>query len=268
MIAATCQKWTQTIAISWSNHLAYKLNFFLQVIGPTLIFFFIKVSLWDAIYGISPEMEIQGYDLQGMISYQGWVMVVTLLAQGHTSMKLSEDIRLGRISAYLIYPFTLWQFQFCSFIAFQGIQLLVASVSLVTLVLISFIELPGMGTILIGLAYCTLVGVFWFSVQYIIGLFSFWLEETWVLRVLVSIAASFLSGAILPLELFPAQFVSILEYTPFPYITHVPVKMMTGGATESVGLSFLVMSFWALVLSGVAHLTWRRGVRLYSAAGM
>ena len=40
--------------------------------------------------------------------------------------------------------------------------------------------------------------------QYIIGILAFWLDETWVMRVLVGLIAQFLSGSILPLEFYPS----------------------------------------------------------------
>ena len=46
---------------------------------------------------------LQGYDFDQMLQYQLLVLIVSLMAQGHNSMKLADDIRLGRISSYLIY---------------------------------------------------------------------------------------------------------------------------------------------------------------------
>ncbi len=43
-------KWWITIKISWVKHTAYRLNFFLQIIGPSLVFFFVKYNLWSSIY--------------------------------------------------------------------------------------------------------------------------------------------------------------------------------------------------------------------------
>ena len=39
-MSATIAKWAQTVRISWSNLLAYKLNLLLLVVGPMLVFFF------------------------------------------------------------------------------------------------------------------------------------------------------------------------------------------------------------------------------------
>ena len=97
--------------------------------------------------------------------------------------------------------------------------------------------------------------------------FSFWLEETWILRVILDIMTAFLSGAIIPLELYPKWFLNILEWTPFPYLTFYPVKTFMG-QNSNLGSSYLIVSLWICLFCLINHLIWKKGVRLYTAAGM
>ena len=88
-------KWWQTIKISWSNHTAYRMNFFLQVIGPALVFFFVKYNLWSSIYADKSVEIIKGYTLSQMIDYHVWAMIVGLLAKGlHYQKRESKDHHL------------------------------------------------------------------------------------------------------------------------------------------------------------------------------
>ena len=96
------EKWWVTIKVSWVKYTAYRVNFFLQIIGPSLVFFFIKYNLWSSIYSQKPGLVIKGLDFSQMINYHMWAFIVSLVAQGHGSWNLSDDIRLGRISSYLI----------------------------------------------------------------------------------------------------------------------------------------------------------------------
>ena len=261
-------KWTQTLQIHWSSQMAYKLHFVLLVVGPTVVFFFVKYNLWSSIYAMGSVEEIRGYDLRAMIAYQVWVMVVAFLGQGYNAMGLAEDIRLGRISSYLIYPFEFWQFHTAGFVAFQVIQLLVAAVTVGTVVALGFVALPSATVILTGTAFASLVGLFWFTVSYSMGLAAFWLEQTWVFRVMFATVSSFLSGAILPLELYPAWLQEILFYSPFPYITYVPARVFMGSYEGSLGAAAGILSIWILLGAGLAGIIWNRGLRLYTAAGM
>ncbi|MBT3785181.1 hypothetical protein HOF92_09400, partial [bacterium] len=218
-------------------------------------------------YGANPTAVIQGYDFQAMIAYQVWVLVIQLLGQGNDSMNLSEDIRLGRISSYLIYPFDFWKFHTAGFLAFQGMQFLLCTVLLCSVLAMGFLANLHFNALLQGVILTLLVGGLWFTLQYLVGLMAFWLEETWILRVILIIVAQFLSGAILPLELYPKWVQSALLYTPFPYLTYLPARVFMGDSGLFLS-SLLVVGFWTLIMAGICTLVWKRGLRLYTAAGM
>lgn len=263
----TFPKWLQTFKISWSNFTTYRLNFFLQVIGPALVFFFIKFSLWSSIYSGKEDLSIGGYNFNQMIEYHAWSMVVILLTQGMTANNLSEDIRLGRISNYLIYPMNFWEFHTATFIATESLQVLISIITIGFFFLTPFMGELSFYSLFHGFLYCIYVSTFWFAAQYLTGIIAFWLEETWIIRVMLNIISVFLSGAIIPLELFPKTMVEILQYTPFPYLTYYPIKIFTG----EIGFfpkGYMILSIWLMALILINKFVWKRGLRMYTAAGM
>jgi ABC-2 type transport system permease protein len=262
------RKWLATIQISWSKHTAYKLNFLLFFVGPTVVFFLIKFNIWSSIFALEGVTNVAGYDRTAMLKYQGWVLIVSFLAQTHSSMQLGEDIRLGRISAFLMYPFGFWKFHAASFLSFQTIQL---GVSLLTMALLFSCEIFGMfqlKPLLIGILYCLLVSALWFSFQFALGLFAFWLEESWMIRVIFALTAQFLSGAVIPLEMFPKGLRSALEYSPFPYMTYWPVKWFMGELEAPIYFGVFNLIIWLIVINLVGQFIWKRGLKMYTAAGM
>lgn len=260
-------KWIQTMKISWSQLTAYRLNFFLQIIGPSLVFFFIKYNLWSSIYSGEEGLIIQGYNFNQMITYHAWNLVVSLIAGGYASHNLAEDIRLGRISSYLIYPFNFWEFHTASFFSFQILQTIISFITISLISLFGVIEFPSIYSLIQGYIFCFIVSLMWFSLQYLTGILSFWLEETWILRVILQITAAFLSGAILPLELYPSWFVEFLNYTPFPYLSYYPIKVFTGEVSLfTVGP--LIILAWMIFFVFINKIIWSRGMKLYTAAGM
>lgn len=265
-MVANIKKWLETIRIGWSMVTAYRLNFFLLIIGPALVFYFIKVSLWKAVYQ-DPQAIINGYDLQQMLQYHGWSLIIVLLAQSSNGVNLAEDIRFGKISKYLVYPFNFWEFHAASFISFQTIQIVITAITLTILNLLDVIPLPSLEHLVVGVLYSCVVGVFWFSIQYTTGLLAFWLEETWTMRVMFQILVNFLSGAIIPLDFFPGWAVNILKWTPFPAITYTPIRIFMGDLSGvSTGLGLIAISIGIMIV--VNTLIWRRGLRLFTAAGM
>ena len=260
-------KWWQTIKTFWVVHTAYRMNFLIIVAGPALVFFFIKYNLWVSIYQDRPNTIIQGYSFEKMITYHIWVLIIALIGKGYASMNLSEDIRMGKISTYLIYPFNFWEFHTAGWISHQCLQMFIALVTVLILVVIGLLSPPTLEAFASGFFFSTLIGLFWFTLQYLLGLLAFWLEETWMLRVIATIVSSFLSGAFIPLELYPKAVTNILEYTPFPWLTFYPVKIFMGEMTLQFQ-SILVLFFWVALFAFFNHWVWKRGLRLYTAAGM
>ena len=259
-------KWWVTFKVLLFNKTIYKLDFFLTAIVPGLAFFFIKYSLWKTAYLTSQLEIIQGYTLTQMLQYQFWVLIVGFLAKGHDSLNLSEEIRKGRISTYLVRPFQFWKHHTCDFLSYQALQCLPTSFCLAlsfSLSLFSFIPLY----FLKGLVICLLVSVLWFMLQFCIGLVAFWMEETWSLRVLLLILANFCSGGFFPLEIFPEKFVSFLNFTPFPYMTYVPATYFLG-SRDSFFSDVFVLLAWIFLATLLYRLIWKKGIKYYEGAGI
>lgn len=247
--------------------MAYRLNFFLEITGPILVFFFVQYNLWNSIYGNDPTLMIKGYTKLEMLSYFGWTMIVGMLSRGHMSGNLAEDIRLGRISAHLIYPFDFWKYHGANFLGFQSIQLVTASISLFLLHSFDIISIPQISTLLLGVAFCLYVSIFWFVVQFLIGILAFWLSETWILRVIFNLITAFLAGSYFPLEIYPDWLQEILRILPFSYIQYYPVKILMGD-TSLLPKAISMISLWSIPLILFTSYVWKKGVRRYTAAGM
>lgn len=143
-------------------------------------------------------------------------------------------------------------------------------IAFVTLGILSTMELisfPSLTVFCFGLFYCILISFLWFSIQFLTGILAFWLEQTWILRALIQTIITFLSGFIIPLEFFPDWLVTLLNYTPFPFMTYYPVKIFMGESIPWAEGPFILF-IWILVMVVLNTLIWRRGIRLYTAAGM
>ena len=261
-------KWAQSIKTALIKSANYKANFFLSLIVPVGVYFFIKYNLWRSIYHFNSSGDIQSYSLDKMIQYQFWIMIIEFFVRAHFfSQNISEQIRLGKISSFLLYPFGFIKYQLTLFISDKIIQLFVGSFALVLALSFHFIQ-PINGTILIkSVLFIGLVSGFWFVTQVLVGLLAFWMEETWSLNVCIRFIAAFLSGSLLPLDLYPEALTKILLWTPFPYLIYFPVKALMG---ESVNFSFsfLVLGSWILGLSLFMGWLWRKGLKLYTGSGI
>jgi ABC-2 type transport system permease protein len=268
MVMNELRKWQATVASTISRYMAFKGDFFLALIAPSLVFIAINYNVWRAIYQTQGERSIGGFSMEQMLHYQCWSFIVALLTRSHRAWNLSEHIRLGRITSFLLYPFDAWKFYSCEFIAFQLIQCVTVCLSIVTLQVLGFLPLSDVSTLAQGLLFSLLVSVLWFVCECTFGLAAFWFEEVWVFRVVFNFFAVLFSGAFIPIELFPRSLQSVLAYTPFPFITSVPVHMFLGTSPVAFATAIGLLSGWILTLGFGSWLLWRRGLRLYTAAGI
>ena len=100
-----------------------------------------------------------------------------------------------------------------------------------------------------------------------IALTAFWLEETWVLRVIFADLVVFLSGSLLPLEFYPDWLAKLLYLSPFPYMTWYPAKLCMGDRLP-LGPALQSLALWNLIAFLLTVWIWKKGLKLYSAAGM
>ena len=126
---------------------------------------------------------------------------------------------------------------------------------------------PPAGALLTAGAFVFTVSAFWLFAQMIIGFLAFWLEETWGINISLRFISAFFSGAIIPLDLFPEALAKILLWTPFPHLIYIPIKILMGEA-EHAFRSFSILLLWLLALIVFARWIWKRGLKLYSGAGI
>lgn len=258
----------QTIKVDWVRQMSYKANFIFMVIGPVFVFFFVKYNLWEAIFRSRNNIQVGGYSFQSMLQYQIWVLVVVLLGQTYNGMRLAMDIRYGKISTYLIYPFDFWQFHFSNFLSFQLLQWLVSILILIVAVSYHWLDISSYIHLFEGMFICMLVGFFTFIIQFFVAAMAFWLEETWVIRVILMQIGNFLSGSLFPIDIFPLWIQKFVIWTPFPYLTYYPVKVFMGTSDKSVLHISFVLLIWILITLIGLRTVWLRGMRNYTAAGI
>ena len=235
---------------------------------PVLIFFAIKYSLWSSIYAVNPKTEIQGYTLARMIEYQFWILIFDLFIRSYFfSQNVSSDIRLGKISSFLLYPFHFISYQFNLFLSDKILQFVIASSCLALVLSIGWVEMPPLSNVLKAGLLILLVALYWFFIQMIIGFVSFWLDETWSLNVAIRFISAFFSGSILPLDFFPEFLTHILFWTPFPYLVYFPIQILMGQEVDFLSC-FSILLFWTFIFFLISKAIWKKGLNLYTAAGI
>ena len=261
-------KWIQSVTTALIRSANYKIDFILTLIIPVGVYFFIKYNLWTSIYHFNSKELLGGWTLSKMIQYQFWILILDLFVRSHFfSQTLSEDIRLGRISAFLLYPFGFIKYQLSLFISDKIIQLFVGAAAFLTALWFGWMTPLNPLVLIKFFTLILMVSGFWFVTQTLVGLLAFWLEETWSLNICIRFIAAFLSGSLLPLDLYPPVLTKVLLWTPFPYLIYFPVKLLMGESLN-FGFIFLILAGWIAVLALLMRWLWQKGLRLYTGSGI
>ena len=116
----------------------------------------------------------------------------------------------------------------------------------------------------LGYAVLALCGAFVlrFLLSVAVSALSFWIDDVAGVYFIVQLAASVLSGRLIPLHLLGAEIESVLALTPFYYLTFAPATLLAGSIPAyPVLLGQLV---WGVLLLVVASVLTRAGLRRYA----
>jgi ABC-2 type transport system permease protein len=107
-----------------------------------------------------------------------------------------------------------------------------------------------------------------FTVEWTISLASFWISRMAALDQMYYVVILFLSGQVAPIALLPGPVRLLANVLPFRWMVAFPVELLLGRVSPRDALIGYGMLLGWLVVGIVAlRITWRRGVRQYSAVG-
>lgn len=240
----------------------YRVNLFLHVFKYAF-FTALTAMIWIAVttYSTSSPMTISN-----IIVYYLLAAITYSLTSFHI-IYVENDIRMGNISSLLLKPVK----PFYHYLSFQfGISLLEAILRAVILFTIIFIYFPNTQLQVLNVISFIIVMlfayVFCFTSFYCFSLLAFWFQNVSSIRMCYLFTLRMLSGIVVPLAFFPSQVQNILFYTPFPHLTDLPTKIITGQA--SLIPSITILSFWIIIVYCLYRLIWRSSQKAYESIGV
>lgn len=180
---------------------------------------------------------------------------------------ITEMTYTGEINNFLIRPLS-----FYKWILFREIGKKIATLVVVipflfvTVAYAINIKLIPINLVIIGESLGVTVIAFFlsFNFGYILGLFSFWIEEAWILRNTRDVLVTLLGGVALPYFLFPKKLTEILAYSPFPYMISWPTRVFRDGIKMT---DLLIGLIWLLISFVTIKILWKKVLVRYSGVG-
>lgn len=246
--------------------LAYRGTIFLWFLGG-IINAVVMCLLWWAVYNFSPESAIAGYTFPQMIMYVIMSTVVGEITYSDTLGLIGDDVRDGVVGMRLMKPVNYRaQLGFTNIGGFAARVLIIGLPMIVggTLLCVFAFGLTGITwyNVLLFIPAIILAVLFADSISFLFGQLAFRTQAMFGVNSILNVLTGFLSGALVPLALFPVWAQNILAYTPFPTMLSFPVQVFMGKLSlPEIGISFAISIAWLIVLELIGQACYKGSVR-------
>lgn len=260
-------KYWQIFTTSWQNGFTYRVSFFLWRLR-NLLSTLMSLTIWTVLF--AGQQTAFGYSQEQMVSYVFLISVLQSIILASLLHGLANTVYSGDLSKHLLKPISLYWYLAAEETAdkLKNLAFTLLEAVLLFYLFKPVLVLPDLPTLaLFGL--WTLGGaLLFFWIQLLFGTLGFWSPDTWGPRFLFFMIVDFAAGKLFPLDILPATVRSIVSFTPLPYLSYIQIQLFLGrlSSTEIWHHSFGI-AIWIVLLGGLAHWMWKRGLRDYAAAG-
>ena len=245
----------------------YRLGFIFTIVG-NVIYLGVAYYLWKSIYHNS--VTLRGLTFDQTFLYVGLGSAVFILLKTYTDWFMNSEIRDGSIAMYLTKPVDIGTYFLSASLGALLLNITIVTLPTVLLLLFVFKVHVTLGIGLFLFPFSLLLAFFIsFFMDYFVGLVCFYSESVWGLSSTKEIIVTLLSGALIPLQFFPAGLQKVLLWLPFQAIYHTPLTMIT---QADRGLDvflpmILIQILWIALLFVATRLFYNQAIKTISVAG-
>jgi ABC-2 type transport system permease protein len=244
---------------------AYRIEFLFEILGSAFVPAAIQSVLWYAMFKVAGAKLIAGMTYHQMLEYTFMSLLFSQIRGGDLDFELTEMIRTGQLSNYLVRPVGVVEFSYIRGIA---PKLLIAGFCLIIGVIYeSFLGVNPLR--IIGAMSLALLGnVIHYQISAAIAASAFIWEEAFSMLMVKNMLVNFLSGELFPLTLIPASYAWVWKSAPFYLYVFGPTQYALGRWSD---LEFfhntLIACAWIVVGWLLIRLTWGLGIKRYLSLG-
>ncbi len=252
---------------SFAQQLQYRVSLVLWLLGlvlePTVV-----LVVWTTV-ARSHGGAVGGYDAAGFAAYFIIQMVVNHITFNWVAWDFQERIRLGNFSPLLLRPIHPIHIDIADNITYKILTSVVMFPATIGLI-IAF--QPAMHPPLWAiLAFGPALLIAWalrFACEWALAMVAFWTTQVAAINNLYYLVMLFMSGTVVPLSLLPFPVQVVAGILPFRWMMAFPIELLLGrlSVTDAL-LSFGVQLLWLGLSLGILAVTWRIGIKRYSAVG-
>ena len=257
------------LEIKWSEARVYRENFLINFIVG-LFPLVINIFLWKTVFTVR-NGTIGGYDLQKMITYFLLVFFIDCLTSARSvAVELSETIRNGSISNFILKPIGFFRYYFTIFAANKVVYFVNICIPLILFIALmqNFLFFYSQRIILFVLS-TIFAGILHFLIYLILGLLTVWIEEISSLLDVWKNISFLLAGGAFPLSMLPSSVFTVISYLPFKYMFFTPINLyLENLSVQQTSVQLALQILWILILMALFFLLWKKAMRDFSGYGI
>ncbi len=244
---------------------AYRVEFIFEFLGSAFVPAAIQWVLWYALFKIGGASEVAGMTYVDLVHYTLMSLLFSQVRGGDHDFELSEMIRSGQLSNYLLRPVGVVEFVYIRGVA---PRIFIAGICLILGVILG--QLFGLsGPRMIGAMFLALLGnIIHYQVGATLATTAFLWEESYSILMVKNMVVNLLSGELIPLNLFPPSLQWLWKSTPFYLYVFGPTQYALGHWSHTEFLMQIAISMlWILFGWGLIRLSWDLGMKRYLSLG-
>ncbi|MEY8325004.1 ABC-2 family transporter protein [Bacteroides acidifaciens] len=247
----------------------YRFSFVSGIIS-TLLQIAIQYAIWTQVF--KNRVSINGFERADMFTYLlvSQSLLIIFSFRNAPERMISQKIKQGDIALELIHPvqFTLARFFENLGDSVMNIGIAILFVVVCGCVFPDFIVPKSIGSVLMFLLSVCFSYLIMFFISAMAGYLTFFTMNFWGIYNAKKAIVDFLSGALIPIALFPESVRWIFSYLPFQNIVYTPVMIFLEKYTmRECGVQLLIQCIWMIVLMCLNEWVYKVSVRRISVNG-
>ncbi|KNY29425.1 ABC transporter permease [Pseudobacteroides cellulosolvens] len=263
------KKYFETSKVMFKTQLAYRFDVITSVV-LTVSKILLAYVLWSAIFGTRDT--VSGFNMSSMLSYYIISSFLTQLDQSSViGWQISEEIRNGRFSKYIIKPMGVFRYftaQTAGISAFLLLFNLIAAVTWIFVFRIDFAITTSGWSIFSAFILILLGLLFMMQINYFIGILAFKFLDTSIFMMIKDNIVQFINGSLIPLTLLPSEITRIMTFFPFYYISYLPSLLLLGRNKNEIVPGLIILSLWNIMFGILNSVTYKTLKFKYDGVGI
>ncbi len=255
------RKYIDYIVIGIKEHMVYPSAIWAKLFSK-IIYLYLQFSIWTALFFSHSQINPL-INREDTLKYIIAATIISAFIECNTIEWINAQIQTGNIIMELIRPIDFRKMIFSRHLGDSVVKIVFYCIPLSMLAIVA-IRKPLLcqeqilyGFLSIILAYCIQ-----FLYSLIIGLLAFWLIATWPLNMLLGAIYKLLSGAWIPITMFPDLLYKINFFLPFRAIYAILVTIMTSKMnTQNIWKDIRTQLIWIIFLFVITEIIWQIGKR-------